>query len=196
MDFITPIINFVWPFIKKALPYLIIVLLIAFIALLWHRLRMAQSDADAYRHNTGQLFQVANHMAQDIELNRRELRKIASLDSTIKALKIRPKYVTEIHDIKGETVYVDVVRFDTVGGIAHVPLNYGCISGHVTVAGDSAIVDVRNNLDLSIVSHLERPKGWFWKGEWNPKGWPINTVVVNKCDTSMVWEVNRRVRVR
>lgn len=196
MDFISPIINFIWPFIKKALPYLIIFALVGFIALLWHRLKMANADADAYRHNTGQLFQVANYMAQDIELNRRELRKVAALDSTIKALKLNPKHVTEIHNIKGETVVVDILRVDTVGGFTYVPLNYGCITGGVTVDGDTALVDLRNNLDLSIVSHLERPKGWFWRGEWSPKDWPINTVVVNKCDTAMRWEVNRRVRVR
>lgn len=199
MDFITPIFNllkWLWPYIKKFIPYIIIAAMCLLIWILWGRLRHFQSESERHKHNTSELFHVANYMAQDIELNRAEIRKIGALDSTLKSLNLRPKHVKEFHEIKAETTIIERVRIDTVNGSGYIPLNYGCVSGGVTLQGDSADIDLKNDLDLIIVTSLERPKNWFWNGKWNPKKWPINTAVHNKCDSNMTWELNRRVRVK
>lgn len=200
MDFITPILNIIIPIIRKIWPYIIMSILAVIIWILYARMIKAKEEARRHKQNTAQMFEAANYMAKDLELTRNELKNIAYLDSTVKdmakRLNIKPKHITEIHNIEGETTIIERVRIDTVNGSGYIDMTKGCLSGGVTIGKDSADINLTNNIDIEVVTHLDRPKGWFWKGQWAAKKWPINTVVTNKCDTNMTWINNTRVKIR
>lgn len=202
MDFITPIINIVWPLIKKLWPYIIISVLIAVIWLLHNRKEHFKAESMRNEANTNSLLLPPSAQVQLVELTKAQIRQNKAIkytfDSLARELKVRPKNVKEIHQIRGETIIHHTTKIDTViiEDKQSLTAEYEseCLTAKV-VMGDSAEWDIKQKIALDIIATRDKPKRWFWRGLWNKNKWGVAIEIVTPCDSVQI-KKNIKIKIK
>lgn len=190
MDFITPIIKIIWPLIKKFWPYIIISVLIAVIWLLHNRKEHFKAESMRNEANTSNLLLPPSAQVQLVELTKTQIKQNKAIKKTFDSLalemKVRPKNVKEIHQIRGETIIHHTTKIDTIiiEGKKSITAEYKneCLNAKV-VMGDSAEWDIKQKISLDIIATRDKPKNWFWRGLWNKNKWGVSIDIVTPCDS-------------
>lgn len=198
-----------WTYIVRNWKWFAIIFLIVLltagaitIKILHARMQHFKESSIRNRQNTVELLRPPSKIVNTVSMTRSEVKNSQMIDSLVRhysrELAKKPKTITKIHEIQGETVYINTVQIDTVYGGISVPVNQGCISGYVSVlaGSDSAEINLKNNVDLSIVGYRKRPKNWFTKFKWNSNKWPVETQITNNCDTAMKWIKNLDINIK
>jgi len=190
MDFITPIIKIVWPLVKKLWPYIVISALIAVIWVLHNRKEHFKEESRRNEANTNNLLLPPSAQVQLVELTKAQIRQNKAIkhtfDSLALELKVKPKNVKEIHQIRGETIIHHTTKIDTViienKEALTAEYESECLSAKV-VLSDSAQWDIKQKIALDIVATRDKPKNWFWRGLWNKNKWGVSIDIVTPCDS-------------
>lgn len=190
MDFITPILNIIWPLIKKLWPYIIISALVAVIWLLHNRKEHFKAESRRNEANTNNLLLPPSAQVQLVELTKTQIKQNKAIkhafDSLALELKTKPKNVREIHQIRGETIIHHTTKIDTIviEDKKSLTAEYEseCLTAKV-ILSDSAQWDIKQKIALDIVATRDKPKRWFWRGLWNKNKWGVSIDIVTPCDS-------------
>jgi len=201
-----------WKYIVRNWKWIIMFILIFLLAsacgvgyYYFNRSQHWKSESNRHEKNSNIYFEKASERVQNFTVTPGEARSNKTIDSLFSAygelLSTKTNYITRVHEIQGETIYKDSVRIDTVlinGKIFNsIPIRWGCAIGtaYWKEGQDTAFTEGSNKLDLGIAVAQDRPKNWFINFKWNRWKWETKAIVINKCDSSMVWSKNLNIEI-
>jgi len=206
-------INSIFKFFRENWKLIIgIILILLFLAMgaaiYWLYSENEFNKAESKRHekNSQIYFEKASERVQTFTVTPNEAKNNATIDSLKTAyatlVDTKPKFITKIHEIKGETIYRDTGRIEIImigqDVFQSIPIKDKCFTGmaYWQAGEDTAMVSVENKIDLGIIGYQVRPKNWFINFKWNPRKWETEAIIINNCDTNMKWTKNLSIEIK